>query len=110
MVLVLRHHERVSKESKHQASDAADHEVNEIVSSDIDSRADTCCAGMKCRLLSTTGQLCDVKGFQNSYKAIINIPVSKSATLVVHDYGTVYILILNEAILFGKSMDHSLIN
>ena len=110
MVLVLSHHERVSKASKHQASDEADHEVNKIESSDIDSRADTCCAGMKWRLLSTTGQLCDVKGFHNSYKEITNVPVDRYATSVVHDGGTVYIIILNEDLLFGKSMYHSLIN
>ena len=102
MKLVPQRYERVSKEVNHQAPDAEDHEVNTIVRCYMDSRADTCCASKNWRLLSTTGQMCDVKGFQNSYKAIINIPVSKSATLVVHDYGTVYILILNEAILFGK--------
>ena len=51
-----------------------------------------------------------MKGFYNSYKDITNVPVGRSVKAVLHDYGTVYILILNEALIFGKSMDHSLIN
>ena len=60
-------------------------------------------------MLSTTGQLCDVKGFHNSYEAITNVLVGKAATAVVHDDGTVYNIILNENLLFAKSIDHSLI-
>ena len=36
--------------------------------------------------------------------------MSRSATAAVHDDVTVYIPILNEAIFFGKLMEHSLIN
>ena len=36
--------------------------------------------------------------------------MGKAATKVVHDDGTVYILILNADLLFGKLMDHSIIN
>ena len=36
--------------------------------------------------------------------------MGRAATILVYDDVTVYILILNEALSFGKSMDHSLIN
>ena len=55
----------------------------------MDSRADTCCAGRNWRLLSTTGQLCDLKVFHNLYEIITNVPVGRYATAVVHDDGTV---------------------
>ena len=103
-------YEMVYKEDKHLSPDAAEHELNTIGRFDMYIREDTCCAGNNWRLLSTTCQLCDVKGFHNSYKEITNVPVDRSATSVVHDDGTVYIIILNEDLLFGKSMYHSLIN
>ena len=61
-------------------------------------------------MLSTTDQLCDLKGFYNSYEAITNVPVVRVVIEVVHDDVTMYILILDEALIFGKSMDHSLVN
>ena len=76
----------------------------------MDSREDTCCSGNNWRILSTAGQLCGVKGFHYSYEAITNVPVARTATEVVHDDGNVYIIIINETLFFGKSMDHSLIN
>ena len=51
-----------------------------------------------------------MKVFHNSYESITNVPVGRSATSVVNYDGTLYILILNEALLFGKYMDHSIIN
>ena len=51
-----------------------------------------------------------MKGFQNSYEAITNVSVGRSTTAVIYDDSTVYILILNEALLFGKSMYHSIVN
>ena len=71
----------------------------------MDSRAESFYSVKDWRLLSTAGQLCDVKGLHNSYEVITNIPVSRAVTAVVHDDGTVYILLLNKAPLFGKSMD-----
>ena len=110
MSLVPHRYERVAKVSRQQAPDAAIHEVNTIGSREMDSRADTYCDGKNWRLLSTRGQLCDVKVFHNSYEAITNVPVGRSVTAVVHGDGTVYILILNETLSFGKPMDPSLIN
>ena len=68
----------------------------------MDRRPDTCYDGKKWRLLSTTGQLCYVKRSHNSYEAINNVQVGISATSIVNDNITVYIVILNEDLLFGK--------
>ena len=84
-----RRYERVAKASKHQAPDAAGQKINTIGRCDMYIMADTCCAGNNWRLLSTTGQLCDVKVFHYSYEAITNVPVGRATTVVVHDYNTV---------------------
>ena len=76
----------------------------------MDSRADTCCSSKNWRLLSTTGQLCDVKVFHNLYEAIANVPLGRSATAVIHNDGTVYILIFNEDLFLERSIYYSLIN
>ena len=99
----------MTKAHTYQASYAADPEVNAIGRCKTDSRTDTYYTGKNWRLLSTKGQLCDVKGYHNSYESITNVPVGRSKTAVVHDGGTMYILILNETLFFGKFMDHSLI-
>ena len=45
----------ISKAAKHQAHDAADHEVNSIGRFEMDSMLDTCCDGKNWSILSTTG-------------------------------------------------------
>ena len=99
-------YERLVEAAKHQATDAEDHKVNIIGRCDMYSRSYTCCVGKNWRLLLTTVQLCDVKGFRNSYEAITNVPVGKTSTAVLHDDVAVYIFIINEDLFFGKYMDH----
>ena len=94
--------ERYPRQPKNQAPNAVANNVNAIGRCELEERADTCCAGKNRRLLSTTGQLCYVKRSHNSYEAINNVQVGISATSVVNDNITVYIVILNEDLLFGK--------
>ena len=93
---------RVAKSAKHQAPGAADHEVNTIRKCEMDIRADTYCYDKNWRLLSTIGQLFDVKGYHDSFKAITNVQVGISATEVLNDDGTIYIFIRNETLFFWK--------
>ena len=72
-------YERVAKAAKHESPDSVNHEVNAIGRFKTDSRVDTCCAGKNWRLLSITGQLCDVKGFNNSFESNTTVPVGISA-------------------------------
>ena len=78
---------------------------------EIDTRADTICCGNNFRPIEYTGQSCDVKGFHETLDTMKDIPVANCATAWRHPAsGRVYILIVNEALYFGSSMDHSLIN
>ena len=100
----------MAKSAKHQAPDAADHELNTIRKYEMGIKADTCCDDKNWRLLSTICQLRDIKVFSDSYEAITNVKVGIAATAVLNDDGTIYIFIRNETLFFGKSMDHSFIN
>eukprot|EP00956_Cyclotella_meneghiniana_P037688 scaffold143025_cov53-Cyclotella_meneghiniana.AAC.1 len=75
---------------------------------ELDTRADTICAGKNFRVLSLTGQTCDVSGFHQSFDAIHDIPVAQVATAMTLENGETVILIINEALYFGNQMDHSL--
>ena len=77
---------------------------------ELDTRADTICCGLNWKLLSTTGQQCNVNGFHESFDSIPDVPVATAATAYTTSDGTTYILIVNEALYFGSSLDHSLIN
>ena len=77
---------------------------------ELDTRADTICAGKNFRVLSLTGQTCDVSGFHQSFAAIHDIPVAQVATAMTLENGETVILIINEALYFGNQMDHSLVN
>ena len=88
-----------------------DHAVDESAQCELDTRADTICAGKNFHALAFTGQSCNVKGFHDSFDLLKNIPVARVATAVRNaESGQTYILIVNEALYFGPSMDHSLIN
>ena len=47
---------------------------------ELDTRADTICAGSNFRLLSTTGQLCDVSGFHSNFESVKDVPIATEAT------------------------------
>jgi hypothetical protein len=78
--------------------------------SELDNRADTCCAGANFRPLEFTGMSCSVTPFHANYPAMDQIPVATCATAVDMPDGAVVVLIIHEALYFGQSMDHSLIN
>ena len=88
----------------------SDHEIKADGRCELDTQADTICAGKNCRMLSKTGGVCDVKGFHDDFDAIKDIPIARIATAYQDEQGSIYILIINEALYFGSSMDHLLIN
>ena len=77
---------------------------------ELDTRADTICAGASWRLLSASGQCCDVYGFHNNFKGIEDVPIERVATGIRDEHGRMHILILNKALYFGAILDHPLIN
>jgi hypothetical protein len=84
-------------------------EANSYGMAELDSRADTCCAGKDFIVLEDTNTTCEVHPYHPKYKPVTNVPVVKAAT--AYDYnGTTYILILNQELYFGDDMPNSLLN
>ena len=88
----------------------ADHTAYASAKNELDTRADTICAGINFRMLYSTGQVCDVRGFHDDFDSIKDVPVATVATGYRNEHGQVYILIIHEALYFGPGLDHSLIN
>jgi hypothetical protein len=85
--------------------------THEDVRSELDSRADTICAGLNCRLIHYTGQECTVSGFHSQLGTIEKIPIATVATAWSNEHtGQGFILIMHETLFFGNELDHSLIN
>ena len=69
---------------------------------EIDTRADTICAGKASRVIEYTGQVCDVSPFTSEYESMRNISVAKTATAYDHPYDNeTYILVTAQSLYFG---------
>ena len=88
----------MAKRSRTEKSDHIDHE---LAKNELDTRADTCCLGRNWRLLSITGQYCDVHGFHSELDAIKDVPVARCATAIKLPSGDTAILIVNEGSTLG---------
>ena len=78
---------------------------------EMDSHADTIVAGKNCVILEYTGKECNVSPYREDYEAIQNVPIANVATAwqsTVH--GDTFILVFNEALWMGDTMETSLIN
>ena len=78
---------------------------------ELDSHADTTMLGANCIILSHTGQSCEVMPYSDTYDAITDVPVVTGAALWTspHD-GDEVILIFNEALCMGDTLQHTLVN
>ena len=78
---------------------------------ELDSHADTIVLGTNCTILSHTGQSCEVMPYSDTYDAITDVPVVTGATLWTspHD-GDEFILVFNEALWMGDTLQHTLVN
>jgi hypothetical protein len=77
---------------------------------ELDSRADTCCAGSTFKVIEYTGQICNVYPYCPKYKPRTDIPVVKAVTAYDHPNGDTFILCLNQALNFGDKRPNSLLN
>jgi hypothetical protein len=75
---------------------------------EIDTRADTLCAGSTFILFEATGKVVDVSGFHDSYEAIKNIPVGTCITAIDLEDETI-IASFPQSLYFGDTMKTSLI-
>ena len=78
---------------------------------ELDSHADTTVAGSNCIILHYTGKECDVSPYRDNYNPIQNVPIVTAATAWQSPVtGQTYILVLNEALWMGDTMQHTLLN
>jgi hypothetical protein len=71
----------------------------------------TICVGKNWRVLEYTGELCSVMPFSKDYNPTPNIPVARCATTYTcPDSGQSILLIADQVLYFGDSMEHTLIN
>ena len=80
--------------------DHSTHDVRRAARCEMDSHADTICAGVNCRPLAYTGQVCDVSGFHNDLQALPNVPVATVATGYQTPDGEIFVLVMHEALYF----------
>ena len=79
--------------------------------SELDSHADTMCAGCNCKTESTSGHTVRVKPFSEELGAIEEVPIGSVLTAYTHpSTGECFILRFNEALIFGNRLQSSLIN
>ena len=76
---------------------------------ECDTNADTCCLGTNWVILEYTRRTADVYAYDKSIKPIEGVPIVSGAT-TWHDprSGEAYIVIINEALYYGKKLDHSM--
>ncbi len=78
--------------------------------SELDTRADTSCGGKNFWLDELTGQTCSVSPFSASYDPMTDVQIATCLTAYTDEYGRTWVLVFNEVLWFGSSMDHLLIN
>ena len=78
---------------------------------ELDSHADTIVAGANCVILQHTGKECNISPYRDDYDSIPNVPIKHAATAwQSHETGQTYILVFDEALRMGHSLEHLLIN
>ena len=78
---------------------------------ELDSHADTVVAGSNCVILNYTGKVCDVSPYCDEYTTVTNIPIVNATTAWQSSHtGQTYILVFNESVWMGDSMDTTLVN
>jgi hypothetical protein len=78
---------------------------------ELDSHADTSCAGANCHIIAFTDKVCSVSPFHPKYKALENIPIVRAATAYDdQSSGKTYMLILNQSLYMGDALPATLLN
>ena len=78
---------------------------------ELDTDADTSCAGANWALLEYTGEICEVSPFLTTYDPIQEIPVARCCTVWTSDQtGIDYLLVGDQMLWFGTLLPNSLLN
>jgi hypothetical protein len=79
--------------------------------SELDSHADTCCAGDNSVVITRSGRYVDVSPFSSTYDALKSVEVVQAGTVWVNPTdGITYILVLNEALDLTGKLNKLLLN
>ena len=82
-----------------------------ISTNEMDSHADTCVAGKNWGVLSYTDVVCEVTPFTDEYESIKEVPIVTACTVWTdQNTGKEYLLVGEQFLWFGTSLDHSLLN
>jgi hypothetical protein len=76
---------------------------------ELDSHADTSCAGSNFKVIGHTNKICDAAHFSNHYDVMKRIPIVKAGTAYDSPNGRTYIHILNQALCMGDYLDNALL-
>jgi len=78
---------------------------------EVDSRANTCCAGATFKLITDTGRTADVEGFHGDLGKLEGIPIGTCYTAIDHPVLQETIIgVFHQCLYFGSQMEESLIN
>jgi hypothetical protein len=78
---------------------------------ELDSHADTTCVGKNFRVISYTDRVCEGSPYHPIYDAISNVPIVQAATAFNDpESGETFILIFNECLYLGDTLDNTLMN
>ena len=76
-----------------------------IAHNELDTHANTCCAGMNWKLLELTEDICEVTPFLSSYKPISEIPLACCGTVWTDPTTTQdYLLVGDQMLWFGENL------
>ena len=81
------------------------------ITMDLDSHADTIVCGSNCIIIHFTDKECDILPYTDAYEMIKSVPIVQVDTAYDNtETGDNTIIISNEAIRMGETMDHTLVN
>ena len=99
--------------ARHSWLDAVPHEttVGTVGRNELDTHADTCCAGANWKLMEMTHEVCEVTPFLDSYEPVKEVLVARCCSVWTSPQtGTEYLLVGDQMLWFGSQLGHSLIN
>jgi hypothetical protein len=104
---------RFIKETARRASGGLPHltTAGVIARNELDTHADTCCAGSNWKIMETTNEVCEVTPFLDSYESVKEVLVARCCTVWTSQAnGREYLLVEEQMLWFSTQMNHSLIN
>ena len=102
---------RINAQVKTGGHDIEEPKPENMSVNELDTNADTCCLVSNFTVLQMTSIKADVYPYNPSCKPLYNVPIVSGETTVT-DSITVksFIVVINEALYYGKKLDHSIIN